>query len=482
MIRNIIFDWSGTLVDDLPAVWRASNHVFRNAGVPEISLDQFRAEFRLPFTEFYDRYVPRVEARQLEAWFHEHFRECQDLVTPLPHAREFLEFCRARGLRTFLLSSVHEEHFQRQQSQTGFGAYLDHCYVGVWDKRRKIQEILAAHQLVPAETLFVGDMEHDVETARHGGIFACAVLTGYNHLGPLRASRPDLIVEHLGELRALLERNHFEIGHPAGAVSLPVATVGALILQPETGEVLMLRTHKWSNLWGIPGGKIKSGETAEAALRREIKEETNLDIADIRLVMVQDCIHSTEFYREAHFILLNYVCRAVGPIEVVLNEEANAHRWLRLEEAMKLPLNQPTRRLLEEVLRQEQRSADRITIHDLEIQARVGVTEAERSEPQLLRVTAELDCDVRTAAASDDLRHTVDYYQVSRCLLGYTQQRQWALIETLASDLASVILREFAVQTVTVELKKYVLPEARFVSVKLSRGRPGMSSTASLQD
>ncbi len=43
------------------------------------------------------------------------------------------------------------------------------------------------------------------------------------------------------------------------------------------GEVMMVRTHKWSNKWGIPGGKIKWGETSEAALRREIKEETNLN-------------------------------------------------------------------------------------------------------------------------------------------------------------------------------------------------------------
>jgi phosphoglycolate phosphatase len=102
VIRNVIFDWSGTLVDDLPAVWRATNHVFRNAGVPEITLDEFRAEFCLPFTKFYDRYIPHVALPQLETWFHEHFRTVQDIVEALPHAREFLEFCRARGLRTFL--------------------------------------------------------------------------------------------------------------------------------------------------------------------------------------------------------------------------------------------------------------------------------------------------------------------------------------------------------------------------------------------
>ena len=108
MIRNIIFDWSGTLVDDLPAVWHASNHAFARAGVPEMSLEVFRAEFCLPFKKFYDRYVPHVPLPELEEWFHARFREVQDTVVALPHAREFLVFCREQRLRTFLLSAVHK--------------------------------------------------------------------------------------------------------------------------------------------------------------------------------------------------------------------------------------------------------------------------------------------------------------------------------------------------------------------------------------
>ena len=76
----------------------------------------------------------------------------------------------------------------------------------------------------------------------------------------------------------------------------PLSTVGGLIFN-HLGEVLLIRTHKWSNLWGIPGGKIKWSETSEAALRREIMEETALKITDIRFVLVQDCILSKEFYQ-----------------------------------------------------------------------------------------------------------------------------------------------------------------------------------------
>ncbi len=138
---------------------------------------------------------------QLELWFHSHFRQVQDSVCELPHARDFLEFCRSRSLRTFLLSTVHGDHFAVQAAVTGFRQYIDRLYVAVRDKRRKIHEILEENDLEPGATLFVGDMQHDIETAKHGGIHSCAVLTGYNTLEQLRAAGPDLIVEHLGELR-----------------------------------------------------------------------------------------------------------------------------------------------------------------------------------------------------------------------------------------------------------------------------------------
>ena len=353
MIRNIIFDWSGTLVDDLPAVWKATNVVLVQAGRPKMSLEEFRAEFSLPFTNFYHRHTPHVPLPQLEDWFHSHYREIQDSVSELPYARDFLEFCRAHGLRTFVLSTIHHDHFLVQGRVTGFDSFIDRAYTGVLDKREKIHEILAENRLAPDETLFIGDMQHDMETARHGGIHSCAVLTGYNTLEQLREMQPGLIVEHLGELRRVLEQNrlhlkpianNFEEAHP------PEATVGALIFN-DAGEVLMIRTHKWSNLWGIPGGKIKWGEPSVDALRREIKEETELDVTDIEFVLVQDCIHSKEFYRDAHFVLLNYTCRCIGKPRVKLNEEAREFRWVTTAEASKMPLNTPTRILLEAAMK-----------------------------------------------------------------------------------------------------------------------------------
>jgi len=354
VIRNIIFDWSGTLVDDLPAVLKASNFVLTQSGKPEMSLETFRAEFALPFTKFYDRHTPHVPMAQLESWFHASFKQAQTSVVELPHAREFLEFCRANKLRTFLLSTVHGDYFKAQCRVIGFDAFLEKPYTDVWDKRKKIHLILAENHLKPDETLFIGDMEHDIETAKHGGIHSCAVLTGYNTLEQLRAAQPDIIVEHLSELRGVLERNDLNLKPVAkenGESQPPLATVGALIFNSKN-EVLMIRTHKWSNRWGIPGGKIKWGETSGAALRREIHEETALKVSGIKFVLVQDCIHSKEFYRDAHFVLLNYTCRCVAKNpRVKLNDEGREFRWLKLAGAKRLKLNKPTKILIKAVMK-----------------------------------------------------------------------------------------------------------------------------------
>lgn len=362
MIRNVIFDWSGTLVNDLPAVLDATNYVLDRAGKPTMTLEEFRSAFCLPFAVFYDRHIPHVPLAQLEQWFHGRFEEMQKSASSLPHAEAFLRFCRERNLRMFVLSTVSRRYFKVQAKLTGFGDYMHRAYLDVRDKREKIAEILHDNQLHPEETLFVGDMEHDIETAKHGGIHSCAVLTGYNTLDQLRRAEPDLIVEHLGELQNVLEENELHLHLPSKEFVErhgPIATVGALIFN-QRDEVLMVRTHKWSNLWGIPGGKIKWGEASRAALEREIREETGLDVTDVHFELVQDCIHSKEFYREAHFVLLNYTCRVSADAKVTINEEAQEFLWVTIPQAQAMELNHPTRVLLDHVVarRQDESMAD----------------------------------------------------------------------------------------------------------------------------
>ena len=338
-IRNVILDWSGTLVDDFGPVLEATNEIFAHYGKAPWSEEEFREKFYLPFPKFYQEYLPEFVLAELDNQYHSSFKILQNGIALLPHAQEFLDYLRERGLPTFLLSSIHRDHFEAQGGRLAVKSYFKRAYVQALDKRKTILELLADHDLAAEETIFIGDMVHDIETARHAGVMSCAVLTGYDSLAKLKSASPDLLFRNLSEVRSFLERHRGVESHP------PLCTVGALIYNDQ-GEVLMIRTHKWSNRWGIPGGKIKTNEPAIDALKRELREETGLELRDIRFAMVQDCIEPPEFYKKAHFILLNYTAVATAT-NVVLNDEAEVFRWVSPEEAAGLDLNGPTRTLLE---------------------------------------------------------------------------------------------------------------------------------------
>ena len=112
---------------------------------------------------------------------------------------------------------------------------------------------------------------------------------------------------------------------------------------------------------------------------------------------------------------------------------------------------------------------DSITIADLEVFFQVGVTEQERAQAQRLLVTVEMDHDFTTAAARDNLADTIDYAAVADRLLHFGNGCHWELIETLAAEIAAMLLEEFNPRSVTVEVKKFIIPQARHVSVRLTR-------------
>ncbi len=107
----------------------------------------------------------------------------------------------------------------------------------------------------------------------------------------------------------------------------------------------------------------------------------------------------------------------------------------------------------------------RIKIVDLEVHYCVGVTDAERAKPQRLLLTVDMEFDFTMAAVSDRINKTIDYFAVAQELLKYGEGRSWKLIEKLAVNIAELVRSEFHPESVTVEVKKFVLPPPGYVSV-----------------
>ena len=129
----------------------------------------------------------------------------------------------------------------------------------------------------------------------------------------------------------------------------PEPTVGALIFNSK-GEILLIKSYKWKDMFVMPGGHIEVGETMEQALKREIKEETGLDIFDIKFLCFWEYIFGDGFIKNKHFIFFDFLCRT-NSSEVKLNKEGQEFIWISPEKAMDLKIESYTKKTIKQYLK-----------------------------------------------------------------------------------------------------------------------------------
>ncbi|MBI2104477.1 MAG: dihydroneopterin aldolase [Candidatus Omnitrophica bacterium] len=113
--------------------------------------------------------------------------------------------------------------------------------------------------------------------------------------------------------------------------------------------------------------------------------------------------------------------------------------------------------------------ADTLSLQDITVECRLGVHEWERETPQTAWVDLELAIDAAAAAAADDVEATVDYAALVESVRRLAQSRPYRLLETLAEEIASLVLGEAGTPWVRVRVKKQALPGVGYAAVEIER-------------
>lgn len=138
------------------------------------------------------------------------------------------------------------------------------------------------------------------------------------------------------------------------AQKYPEPTVGALIFNPE-GRLFLMKSHKWRGKYTIPGGHIELGERMEETVKREVKEETGLDVFGIEFVCFQEFVFDKAFWKKRHFIFFDYACKT-NSSEAKLNSEAQSYIWVSLQEALKLPIDRYTKQVINQYVQKKNKT------------------------------------------------------------------------------------------------------------------------------
>jgi phosphoglycolate phosphatase len=204
MIKNIIFDWSGTLSNDMVPGYTTAMEVFKKLGLKQITIEQFRQEFTLPYMNFYKKFKPDIKKEDVDSIYSEIFSSIEE-PKPFPKAREILEFLKEKGIRIAILSSHPQGNLEKEVDKYGFRSFFIDINGGVHDKTDEVLEIMKRNAFEPDETAYVGDMEHDIDAGRKTGVVTIAVTWGYQPAEVLSKKSPDFLIYDLDELKAIIE-------------------------------------------------------------------------------------------------------------------------------------------------------------------------------------------------------------------------------------------------------------------------------------
>lgn len=272
------------------------------------------------------------------------------------------------------------------------------------------------------------------------------------------------MVEFKTDIKANIKRALKVIKNSLHEYPYPYATVGGFIIAPD-GDLLLVRSEKWTNHYSLPGGKIEIGETREAAFQREIREETGLEIVNIREAITQDCIFSKEFWDRGHFIFCDFIADLApgySKHSVHLNHEAQSYIWIAPREAFKLNLAQETRILLDWYLNDlEKKKQDQafnefnsqknkkkilsgiIHVEKHVLNCFVGIEPKERASKQEIFIDLKVQADLNDAVISDSIHDTICYKNLIEICRKVADMQHYHLIETLANRILDELLSSY---------------------------------------
>lgn len=208
MIKAVIFDIDGTLLDTKEFIFQAFEHVFQMFKLTHLSRKDIDSIVGKPLEECYKIFAPHLDNQRLcdEHWA---FQENNmALVEPFKNTVKTLRELKSQGIKIAVVSTRRRAVSQSLE-QTGIIEYLD-CIIGGDDVKQfkphpeGIHKALQAFDIPPAQAMMVGDTVVDIQAGKNASTSTAAALYGFGSKESLEAAKPDYMLNDVLELLAVI--------------------------------------------------------------------------------------------------------------------------------------------------------------------------------------------------------------------------------------------------------------------------------------
>jgi HAD superfamily hydrolase (TIGR01509 family) len=203
--QTVLFDWDGTLCDSGAALYRTFEKSMADFGI-SFTLPDYQAVYTPAWYRMYAAFgLPRESWKLCDRrWLHHYQGEEPDL---LPGASAVVEQFRAAGLQLGIVTGANRDRIRVEFQRLGLAFPAIVCHEDVEQRKPHPEGITRALALLNAGTeacCFVGDAPEDIEMGKRAGVFTIGVVSDYIHRGRLEAAAPDLLLESIAELPAIV--------------------------------------------------------------------------------------------------------------------------------------------------------------------------------------------------------------------------------------------------------------------------------------
>ena len=191
--KNIIWDYNGTIIDDAGLAVDAENVVLSSYGLPKIDIDFYLRECEMPIVNFYRKIFPDFDSydfSEIAKRFLHNYDKLFPTAAVFPEVSKMIKQFNRRGIKQGVISGFESSRLKSSLKGFGLDGYFEFMSgsddIDCGDKSDRAVAVCKKNGFAPCETLFIGDMYHDFETARKVGSDCVLIAKGHQDADVLK--------------------------------------------------------------------------------------------------------------------------------------------------------------------------------------------------------------------------------------------------------------------------------------------------------